>query len=120
VRGYPYYVQKLAALSWDLTETVCNESIVSCAYGALLKMEAPDFEGIWSGLTLTQKALLKALAKEPTREVFSKGYLEKHGLSIGGTQKALEHLRKRDLIEFVEEIFRLTDPIMGTWLDRAN
>jgi hypothetical protein len=120
VRGYPYYVQKLSSLAWDLTQTVCEESAVHRAYGALLKMEARDFEGIWSGLALTQRAVLKALAKEPAREVFSRDYLEKNGLSVGGTQKAIEHLLKQDLIEVVEDVFRVTDPVMGAWLIRAT
>jgi hypothetical protein len=120
VRGYPYYVQKLSSIAWDLTETACSDSIASCAYGALLKMEGRDFEGIWSGLTLGQKALLKAIAQEPAREVFSRAYLAKCGLSSGGAQKALSHLRKRDLIEVVDEVTRITDPVMGDWLSRAS
>jgi hypothetical protein len=120
VRGYPYYVQKLSALCWDLTSNVCSEIIVSDAYKYLLKMEGSDYEGIWSGLTLTQKALLKALAKEPTKEIFSMAFLEKYGLTIGGVQKAIDHLRKRDIIEVADNIFRLTDPVMAEWLVRIN
>lgn len=115
-RGYPYYVQKLSSLSWDITKNVCDLKTVNTAYELLLKMEASDFEGIWSGLTLIQKAVLKAIAEEPTFSPFAKEYLIKYGLSIGGVQKALRILLSRDLIEKDEgNRYRLTDPIMGVW-----
>lgn len=117
VRGYPYYVQKLALLTWDITEKACNDDLVHAAYKLLLKMEAADFEGIWSGLTLVQKAVLKAIAREPTASPFAKEYLERYGLTIGGAQKALKALLEKDVIEKDEENrYRLTDPIMGAWL----
>lgn len=80
-------------------------------------MESPDFEGIWSGLSLIQKAMLKALAQEPTSSPFAKDYLEKYGFSIGGAQKAIKALLLKDLIEKDKDnINRLTDPIMSAWL----
>lgn len=115
-RGYPYYVQKLSSLSWDITKNICDLKTVDTAYELLLKMEAPDFESIWSGLTLIQKAVLKAIAEEPTSSLFAKEYLTKYGLSIGGVQKAMKTLLLRDLIEKDEENkYRLTDPIMRIW-----
>jgi len=117
VRAYPYYVQKLALLTWDITKKTCSNDLVSAAYKLLLKMEIPDFEGIWSGLALIQKAVLKAIAREPTASPFAKGYLERYGLTIGGAQKAIKALLSKDLIEKDEENkYRLTDPIMGAWL----
>lgn len=117
VRGYPYYVQKLALLTWDITDKSCTVDLVAIAYKLLIKMETPDFEGIWSGLTLIQKALLKAIAREPTVSPFAKEYLERYGLTIGGTQKSIQALLGKDLIEKDEENkYRLTDPVMGTWL----
>ncbi len=117
VRGYPYYVQKLALLTWDITEKICNSELVDTAYKLLLKMEATDFEGIWSGLTLIQKVVLKAIARESTTSPFAKEYLERHELTIGGAQKAIQALLAKDLIEKDEENrYRITDPIMGAWL----
>lgn len=117
VRGYPYYVQKLALLTWDITQKACNNDLIDVAYKLLLKMETPGFEGIWSGLTLIQKAVLKALAKEPTASPFAKEYLERYGLTIGGVQKAIHALLSKDLIgKDTEDKYRLTDPVMGDWL----
>ena len=121
VRGYPYYVQKLAYQTWDLTEKECTDAIIQRAYKSLIQIEAVDFEGIWSGLALVQRALLKAIAKQPTKSLYNKEYLERYDLSVGGSQRALEALRARDLVEKDEEgRFRLTDPIMAAWLTEAN
>ncbi|MCG6533307.1 MAG: hypothetical protein L7F78_01155 [Syntrophales bacterium LBB04] len=121
VRGYPYYVQKLAYQAWDLTEKECTDAFVQRAHKLLIQIEAADFEGIWSGLALVQRALLKAIAKQPTKSLYNKEYLERYDLSVGGAQRALEALRARDLVEKDEEgKFRLTDPIMAAWLTEGN
>jgi uncharacterized protein len=117
VRGYPYYVQKLASIAWDLTTKQCAPDLVGSASRTMLRMEAADFEGIWSGLTLIQRSLLKAIAQEPTPSPYAREFLERHRLSVGGTQKAMSILLSRDLIEKDQENkYRLTDPVMGAWL----
>ncbi len=80
-------------------------------------MEALDFEGIWSGLTLVQKSVLKAMAREPTATPYSREFLERHRLSQGGAQRAIKTLLARDLIERDgKNRYRLTDPVMIRWL----
>jgi hypothetical protein len=117
VRGYPYYVQKLAGIVWEMTLKKCHLDLVRDGYQILLNMETTDFEGIWSGLTLIQKSVLKAIAQEPTPSPYAREFLERHRLSIGGTQRAMKVLFSRDLIEKgSENQYRLTDPIMGAWL----
>lgn len=117
VRAYPYYVQKLASITWDITTKKCDTAMVKEAYNILLTMETTDFEGIWSGLTLIQRSVLKAIAKEPTSSPYAREFLERHRLSIGGTQRAMEALISRDLIEKdSKNRYRLTDPVMAAWL----
>ncbi len=118
VRGYPYYVQKLASIAWDMTDSACDAQAVDGAYKLLLDMEAQDFEGIWGGLTLSQKEVLKAIAKEPTSSPYSQRYLESYHLTVGGVQKAIKLLMARDLIEKDKDTkLRLTDPVMANWLN---
>lgn len=116
VEGYPYYVQKLASLLWDRTTDHATPEILAKAYETLIRTEAADFEAHWEGLTLVQRTLLKALALSPTAVPYSKDYLKRFGLSLGGTQKALRLLLARDLVEKGERGFRLTDPVMAGWL----
>jgi hypothetical protein len=117
VRGYPYYVQKLASIAWDMTTRRCTSEVTKEAYRLLLAMETIDLEGIWSGLTLIQKSVLKAIAKEPTTSPYGREFLERHRLSIGGTQRAMKVLLSRDLIERDPgNRYRLTDPVLEAWL----
>lgn len=118
-RGYPYYVQKLASIAWDRTEKECDEHIVKEAYDHLIAMESIDYEGIWNGLTLVQKSVLSAIAKEPILSPYSREFLERYHLTVGGTQRAMKVLLSRDLIEKdSQHRYRLTDPIMEAWLKR--
>lgn len=114
--GYPYYVQKLAYLLWEATEEEASQAQLEKSSQDLLRLEKADFEGLWSGLSLGQRSLLKTLALDPTRSPYSKDYLEKQGLSLGGTQKAMEALLSKDLIEEGEKGFQLVDPVMAAWL----
>jgi predicted transcriptional regulator len=116
VRGYPYYVQKLASIAWDLTEKECNHEIIIEAFNSLREAETIDFEGIWSSLSMTQKSVLKAIAREPISMPYARDYLEKNQLSVGGTQKAIKNLIAKDLIEKNNNNYRLTDPIMEAGL----
>ena len=118
VRGYPYYVQKLASIAWDITARSCTANMVSQSYNALLEIEAPDFEGIWSGLSLIQKSVLRAIAKEPTPSPYAREFLELHRLSLGGTQRAMQALLSKDIIEKDgQNKYRVTDPILGAWIN---
>lgn len=117
VQGYPCYVQKLASLVWDVTSGRCDSDTVREAFRTLLWTETGDFEGIWSGLTLTQRSMLKALASESTSKPYSRGFLDEYRLSLGGAQGAIKVLLSRDLIEQDREgLYRLTDPVMARWM----
>ncbi len=121
VRGYPYYVQKLASISWDLTTEKCDGQVVQAAYEALVEMETADFEATWSALRLSQRTILKALALESTAVLpYSREFLERYHLTIGGTQRVIRTLLSLDLVEKHEAgKCRLTDPLMGNWLARG-
>ena len=117
VRGYPYYLQMLASIAWDLSKAQCDAEVVRFAYSALIETETADFEATWSALTLVQRSVLKALALESTALPYSREFLERHRLSVGGTQRAVRVLVSMDLVEKDREgRYRLTDPIMSAWL----
>lgn len=103
-----------------MTQEICSLEGVTDAYHRLLLMEGIDFEGIWSGLTLIQRSVLKALAVEPTSSPYGKEFMARHRLSVGGTQRAMRALLSRDLVEQDgDKIHRLTDPVMEAWLRNA-
>lgn len=121
VRGYPYYVQKLAFIAWDLTDKECDQDKVEEAYRRLIETESSDFEGQWQGLTNIQKSALKAMAMEPISKPYAQTYLGTHRISLGGMQKALKILVNRDFVEKSPEgLYRLTDPIFEAWILEKN
>ncbi|MEW6585543.1 MAG: ATP-binding protein, partial [Nitrospirota bacterium] len=104
VAGHTYYVQKLASLSWSGSERTCDESVVRAAYRNLLRMEAAtELEGVWRGLSLGQKGLMKALAKEPTKSPYSLEFSTTHGLAPGTIRRAINALLDEDLVEISAE-----------------
>lgn len=118
VKGYPYYVQKLSSIAWDETENECDMDIVKRSFGALVRTEAVDFEGLWGGLTMVQRSVLKMIAAEPGLSPYSKEAMEKSRVSAGGIQKALKALIAKDTVEKTNDgSFRLTDPVMEAWLN---
>ena len=117
--GYPYYVQKLSAIVWDLTDKKVSEKIVNDALKTLIKMESIDFENIWINLNKGEKIVLKTIVKFPHLSVYSKDFIESSGLSIGGIQKAVSSLIKKDIIEKENKKLKLTDPVMAHWIKKS-
>jgi len=114
--GFPYYVQKLSLIAWDITEKECDIDTVSEAYKILLKDETYGYENILSGLTLIQRSVLRAISLEPTSSVFTTEYLKKYSISLGGLQKALKALLSKDIVEKDEEgIYKVVDPVFRSW-----
>jgi len=112
--GYPFYTQKLAMLYYELKQA--GEPL-SAALRQLLEMESVDFENIFVALTTHQKQLLKAVAVARPKNIFAASFLAGHGLgSQGGIQSSLKKLQALDLIENIDEGWRVTDPIFAQWL----
>ncbi len=117
VEGYPYYVQKLSSIVWDLTNKKVTEKVILEALNILINTEKADFENVWINLNQSEKGFLKAVVKFGGSQIFSKEFLQKSGLSIGGIQKAVKSLLEKDIIEKTEnKSYRLTDPVMRLWL----
>ena len=115
VESYPYYVQKLAMLHFDMAEEQADN--LSYAKNLLVKMEATDFEGIFLGLTNHQKRLLRAIAKNKPANIYSQTFIVPCRLgSQGGVQTSLAKLKKMDLVETRGELWRVVDPVFEKWL----
>jgi uncharacterized protein len=115
VEGYTGYVQKLAHFLWDLTKRKATDEILRHAMEKLLSTESEDFQGVFAGLTRMEKKLLLALAADPTNKPFSREYLTRHGLSLGGAQKNLKSLLDKDIVDSEiapTGVYRLTDPCL--------
>ncbi|MHB8080213.1 MAG: ATP-binding protein [Candidatus Krumholzibacteriia bacterium] len=121
--GHPYYAQRLGYFAWEIAEREQREigaTTLDTAFAELLQAETPVYEAIVSALTLQQRLLLRALAREPSPQIMAAGYLQRHRLgSVGGIQKSIRALRELDLAERDDddEPWRLTDAMLARWLN---
>lgn len=114
VEAYPYYVQKLAMLHFDMGG---GRDALTEAKRLLVKMEAVDFEGLFLGLTNHQKRLLRAIAKQKPVNIYSQSFLTSSRLgSQGGVQTSLAKLKRVDLVELRHDVWRVVDPVFEKWL----
>ncbi|MBD2386548.1 ATP-binding protein [Cylindrospermum sp. FACHB-282] len=94
-----------------------TEKDVQQAIEGLLKDLSITFESLLMLLPANQVHLLESLALDPTEKPQSKEYIQKHGLSRGGSiQGALTGLQHKGLIYNAEQGYRLALPLLALWL----
>lgn len=83
----------------------------------LLRELPPGFEIVLTGLSLAQKRLLQALARQPTDQPYGAQFLSRSQLSVGAAQKAIRALVDYDLVEWrPDRIYQLVDALFAQWL----
>ncbi|KYC39945.1 hypothetical protein WA1_28690 [Scytonema hofmannii PCC 7110] len=93
------------------------EHEVQLAIEGLLKDLSIVFESLLMLLPANQVHLLECLAIDPTEKPQSKEYIQKHGLSRGGSlQGALLGLQHKGLIYGHEQGYRFALPLLALWL----
>lgn len=118
--SFPYYTQKLAYFTYEnsrIAGTVSGPEITEATHD-MLSNENAAFEASLQGIPSQQRLFLRALAKEPTKQPFSKTFARKHNLgSLSALQNALKQLQFIDLIEQdEEEYWKIVDPVFRLWL----
>jgi hypothetical protein len=94
-----------------------SEEEIEQAIEGLLKDLSITFESLLMLLPPNQVHLLESLALDPTDKPQKKEYIQKHGLSRGGSlQGALTGLQHKGLIYGAEQGYRLALPLLGLWL----
>jgi hypothetical protein len=117
--GFSWYVQGLAMIAWNQTQPgrSCTAEYVEASNQTMLSMQAPEFEATLSALSPGQKAVLKALAAQPSKSLYGADYPLNRQLSPGGIQKALKALVKLDFVEEDQQgVYSVVDPFMARWL----
>ncbi|QLE57092.1 ATP-binding protein [Nostoc sp. TCL26-01] len=96
-----------------------SEQDVQQAIEGLLKDLSMTYESLLMLLPANQVHLLECLALDPTEKPQSKDYIQKHGLSRGGSlQGALTGLQHKGLIYGAEQGYRLALPLLALWLQQ--
>ncbi len=117
-QGYAYYLQLLGYFCFERSSSKITDEIIAQAFDLILESEAFYYQASIESLSTTALKLIKALAKQPTRQILSASYLSKLGLSASSATYARKHLEKMDLIEEKNGSIQLVDPFMAAYLQR--
>ena len=118
---HPYYFQMLCYILWELCRgnRIITEDDINKALEILVSRESSVYIAIWEELTIKQKNLLAALAKEEYPEIFSKKFLEKYGIGPASSiQKALKNLLKKELVQQENGSYVVYDLFFKKWIRR--
>jgi hypothetical protein len=118
--GHPFYTQHLCHALWEITEPgtrVTDESIAS-AIDLLLDRENYAYTALWESLARNQRRFLIGLAGEPQGvKVYSAAFLQRYHLrSPSNSQRAVEALLDRDVIDRDDGSFIITDRFFKMWI----
>lgn len=112
-------------------QSVLNQAFYSTAEGAICAVHSIEdsitncvdsaaglYREILSGLTIRQKELLVAIAKEePAQNITSAAFIRRNGLkSASSVQGAQKKLSEFNLISKIDNSFTLTDKFLSIWL----
>ncbi|MFV9691138.1 MAG: AAA family ATPase [Desulfobacteria bacterium] len=119
---HPYYFQMLCNVLWELCmdSRMITEADIGKALDILFSRESSTYIAMWEELTVKQKNLMVALAKEECPEVFSKKFLETYELGPSSSiQKALKKLLKKELIQQENGSYIIYDLFFKKWIRRT-
>ena len=118
---HPWYVQQLCFFIWSDTTDSVTEDIFQNQVQTLIDTNAPQYESDISSLTMSQIAMLKAIANGE-QKLSSAAVVSRYNL--GGPQTILRNkkiLISRDIIEQgTETRYRFVDPVFLLWFRQNN
>ena len=99
-----------------------TESLIEAAIKVLLDRESYAYTALWESLALNQRRLLKGLASEPAGvKPFAGVFVRRHGLgSASNSQRAVESLLNRDLIDRDNGSFLISDRFFRIWIGQRQ
>jgi uncharacterized protein len=119
-QGHPYRAQQLASHAFTLCQDEAEDETVFAAKDAALAEAEPEFRAILDTMERPRRAVLIALCKEPTQELYSRPYMQRHGIRGSGSLKsALDTLVASGDVEVAEKSAgppRPTDPLLAMWV----
>jgi hypothetical protein len=121
----PYDVQRLAHEVWDDARAEGWRKVgldhLHLTLRRLLTEQAIVFEGAWERLTLSQRAVLRAVVLEDGRELLSADVRHRHRLGGPSTvQAALAALARQDLVARDGSRYSIVDSLLREWIMRRT
>jgi uncharacterized protein len=121
----PYDVQRLAHETWDDVRTTRRKTVgledLHRTLTRLLGEHQMVFEESWQRLTLTQRAVLRAIVLENGRELLSTDVRTRNRLpGASSVQAALAALVKQDIVQKDETRYVVNDSLYREWVARRT
>jgi uncharacterized protein len=121
----PYDVQRLAHETWDDVRAAGRRrATLDDLHQALVRLLAEQqtmFESLWQRLTLSQRAVLRAVVLQDGRELLSADVRERHRLGGASTvQTALAALVRDDVITRDGARYAVVDSLLKEWVARMT
>ena len=121
----PYDIQRLAHETWDDVKTAGRRTAgvedLHRSLTRLLGEQNTMFEQAWQRLTLSQRAVLRALVIEDGREILSADVRARHRLAGTSTvQSALAALTRQDIVLKEEGRYVVADSLYREWVARRT
>lgn len=121
----PYDVQRLAHETWDDVKAAGRRTVGLDALHATLKRLLTEydtlFEQTWQGLTLAQRATLRAAVLEDGRNLLSADARARYRLSGASTvQAALASLARHEILMREGDRYVIVDSLLREWVARTT
>jgi AAA+ ATPase superfamily predicted ATPase len=119
---HPYYFQMLCHVLWEiaLDDEAVKLSHIEEAVEILISRESSAYMAIWESLTAKQKNLLIALMQEHNPAIYSRRFLEQHGLGAASSlQKATKKLINMELIQQANGSYEIIDLFFKRWIQHT-
>jgi hypothetical protein len=119
--GHPHDTQELCHFTWDLGKNsgaVVTAERVDDALSRVVEAEDAHYTTLWESLARAQRALVLAVAQEPTQGLFGEAFRQRHQLGSAATvQRALGAVLERDVVEGSSvHGYRVPDVFFRAWL----
>ena len=121
----PYDVQRLAHETWDDVRAAGGRRAgldqLHATLSRLLAEQDTMFEAVWQRLTLTQRAVLRAVVLEEGRELLSADTRTRHRLGgPSSVQTALAALVRDDVVARESGRYVVVDSLLREWVARQT
>jgi AAA+ ATPase superfamily predicted ATPase len=117
MRGIPHFVQLLAANAFERPEEEITLTVVHEALVDVLARQNGELALRFESMNPTHRKLVRALARQPVRDLYSKQFLDAVELPQSSLQRAKKALQEGEQITFDAQIgWRLSDPIFERWV----
>ena len=114
--GFPYYMQQLLFMVWDICEDKVTDEIIAQALKLMLEREYDLYSLIWTNLTPNQKKAIKYIINNNGYNLYANETMQEASFTASTLKSALEALIKKDVCDKQNDQFYLSDPFMKEWI----